>query len=197
MVLIPAARRSPVLVELIPRTAAITTALVIGMAALTGLAAQLSFPIPGSPVPVTAQTFVILVGAAALGPARALVSQLLYIAAGAAGLPVFAGHAHGFAVVIGSTGGYLLGFLGASLLIGVGSRRGADRSVLRELTVLIAGSALIYVLGAGFLMVRLGLDLSSAFTLGVLPFLIGDAVKVVVASGVLPSAWRFVDRAGR
>lgn len=92
-------QRAQLLIELIPRTALITFATIVGAAALTAVAAQLSFPVHGSPVPVTAQTLVVLVGAAALGPGRALVSQLLYIAAGAAGLPVFADHMSGISGV--------------------------------------------------------------------------------------------------
>jgi biotin transport system substrate-specific component len=190
-------QRVQLLIELVPRTALVTFAAIVGAAALTAVAAQLSFPVPGSPVPVTAQTLVVLVGAAALGPGRALVSQLLYIAAGAAGLPVFAGHSFGMNVLVGANGGYLVGFLLASLLIGATSRKGVDRNVIRELAAFIGGSIVVYVFGAGFLMVRFGMSLSTALSLGVVPFLIGDAVKVAIASGVLPTTWRLLGRAGR
>lgn len=190
-------QRAQLLVELVPRTALITVCAVVGGATLTAVAAQLSFPIPGSPVPVTAQTLVVLVGAAALGPGRALVSQLLYIAAGAAGLPVFAGQSSGINVLIGANGGYLLGFLLASLLVGAASRKGVDRNMIRELAAFIGGSIVVYVFGAGFLMVRFGMSFSMALSVGVVPFLIGDAVKVAIASGVLPTTWRLLGRAGR
>ena len=94
-------------------------------AALTALAAQVSIPVPGSPVPITGQTFAVLLTAAALGPARGLASQGLYLALGLVGLPVFAGAAHGPHVVFGATGGYLVGFLAAAAI--AGSRRAARR----------------------------------------------------------------------
>ncbi len=190
-------QRAQLLVERIPRTALVTACTVVGVAVLTALAAQLSFPIPGSPVPVTAQTLVVLVGAAAVGPGRAVVSQLLYIAAGAAGLPVFAGHVSGVTALIGAGGGYLFGFVIASVLIGAASRKGADRNVVRELATLIGGSMVIYVFGAGFLMVRFGMSLPVALSVGVIPFLVGDAVKIAIASGVLPTTWRLLDRTSR
>ncbi len=190
-------QRAQLLIELIPRTALITFSTIVGAAALSALAAQLSFPVPGSPVPVTAQTLVVLVGAAALGPGRALVSQLLYIAAGAAGLPVFAGHMSGINVLIGANGGYLVGFLLASVLIGAASRKGADRNVVRELAAFIGGSIVIYVFGAAFLMARFGMSISMALSLGVVPFLIGDAAKMAIASSVLPTTWRLLGRVGR
>src|SRR5215469_8240153 len=92
--------------------------------ALTALAAQISVPIPGSPVPVTGQTFAVLATAAALGPARGLAAQVVYLAAGVVGLPVFASASHGAGVVFGASGGYLVGFLAAAVIAGWGARRG-------------------------------------------------------------------------
>jgi len=112
-------------------------------------------------------------------------------------LPVFAGHFSGVNVLIGVNGGYLVGLLLASVLIGAASRKGADRRVISELAAIIGGSIVVYVFGAGFLMARFGMSFSMVLSLGVVPFLIGDAVKVAIASGVLPTTWRLLGRAGR
>jgi biotin transport system substrate-specific component len=172
------------------------TTVVLGTA-LTALAAQISVPIPGSPVPVTGQTFAVLATAAALGPARGLAAQALYLILGAIGLPVFAHGAHGVQQVVGATGGYLLGFLLASLITGLGARRGADRTSLRALPLMVLASMAIYLTGATWLAVSTGMSASQAVAVGVVPFLLGDALKALLAAGLLPGAWRLLDRAER
>ena len=185
----------PVLAEsALPRVLTRTGATVVLGTALTALAAQVVVPIPGSPVPVTGQTFAVLLTAAALGPARGLASQVLYLALGAAGLPVFTQGAHGVQALFGATGGYLVGFLLASLIVGAGSRRGTDRSMLRELAVLALASAAIYACGVTWLAIVTGMGLATAVAVGVAPFLVGDAFKAVLASSLLPAAWKLVTR---
>lgn len=185
--------RRPVLAEaLFPSALTRTGVTVVMGTALTALAAQVSLPIPGSPVPVTGQTFAVLLTAAALGPARGVASQVLYLALGAIGLPVFTQGSHGMHVILGATGGYLVGFLLAALIMGVGSRRGTDRSAPRELFALLLASAAIYVCGVTWLSVATGMSLSAAVSVGLVPFLVGDALKAALAAGLLPWAWHLV-----
>ncbi|MFG1955887.1 biotin transporter BioY [Micromonospora sp. NPDC048830] len=178
----------------LPKVLTRSGATVVLGTALTALAAQVVVPIPGSPVPVTGQTFAVLLTAAALGPARGLASQVLYLALGAAGLPVFTQGAHGVHVLVGATGGYLVGFLLASLIVGAGSRRGTDRTVLRELAVMALASAVIYACGVTWLAIVTGMGADKAVAVGMAPFLAGDALKAVLASSLLPAAWALVTR---
>ena len=132
--------RRPVLAERLPAAVSRTWVTVAASVALTALAAQVAIPVPGSPVPVTGQTFAVLLTAAALGPARGLAAQAIYLLLGAVGMPVFAGAGHGSGVVFGATGGYLLGFLVAAAITGYGARRGADRSPVRTLLLFALAS---------------------------------------------------------
>lgn len=167
-------------------------ALVMGAAALTAVAAQISIPVPGSPVPVTLQTFAVLVTAAGLGAVRGALGQLLYLAAGAVGMPVFADATGGTHVLFGATGGYLLGFVIAGYVVGTLSERGADRKVVSTALAYVVGSALIYALGVTVLALSTGQSLGWAIAHGLVPFLVGDALKALAAAGVLPLAWRIV-----
>lgn len=183
----------PVLAEAVLPRALTRTGVTVAMGmALTALAAQVAVPVPGSPVPVTGQTFAVLLVGAALGPGRAVASQALYLLLGVVGLPVFTQGAHGIEVLFGATGGYLVGFLVAASIAGLGARRGADRSVLRELVVAVAASAAIYAFGVTWLSAWTGMSLAAAVTAGMLPFLVGDALKALLAAGVLPAAWKVV-----
>lgn len=173
--------------RVIPRTHASSVALVIGGAILTALAAQVQVPM--YPVPMTLQTFAVLLIAAALGPLRAVSSMGLYLAMGAAGMPVFAG-AKALGAVM-PTAGYLVGFMAAGLLVGYLATRGFSAKPTLVALSFALGSAIIYIFGAGWLMIGLGLTLPQALAAGVTPFLIGDAVKAVAAAALLPLAWRF------
>jgi biotin transport system substrate-specific component len=186
--------RRPVLAEVLPQALTRSGVTIVLAAGLTALAAQVSVPVPGSPVPVTGQTFAVLLTAAALGPVRGLAAQVLYLAAGAAGLPVFAGAGHGPGVVFGATGGYLAGFLAAALITGYGARRGADRSPARTLVLFAIASAVIYLIGTTWLCLDTGMSASAGIAAGVTPFLPGDAVKALLAAGLLPGAWRLARR---
>jgi biotin transport system substrate-specific component len=190
----PAWRR-PVLAEsLLPAALTRSGATIALGVALTALAAQVTLPIPGSPVPVTGQTFAVLVTATALGPSRAFAAQALYLALGVLGLPVFAHAQHGAQPVFGATGGYLIGFLVAALIAGYGARRGADRSPRSALPVMALASAGIYLFGVSWLVLSTGMPVAHAVTVGVVPFLLGDALKVLLAAAALPSTWRALDR---
>lgn len=181
--------RHPVLAESLPGTLTRSGATIVLGAALTALAAQVSVPVPGSPVPVTGQTFAVLLTAAALGPARGLAAQALYLVVGLAGLPVFANASHGASVVFGASGGYLVGFLAAAVIAGWGARHGADRSPVRTLVLFALASGVIYLIGTAWLCLDTGMSASAGIAAGVTPFLPGDAAKALLAAGLLPGAW--------
>ncbi|MFI0961248.1 biotin transporter BioY [Streptomyces sp. NPDC021080] len=185
----------PALAEsLLPRVLTRSGTTVLLGAVLTALAAQVSVPVPGSPVPVTGQTFAVLMTATALGPAQGFASQLLYLLLGALGLPVFTDAQHGIHAFSGATGGYLLGFLAAAAIAGFGARHGADRSSIRALASLIPASGAIYLFGASWLSLSTGMSPGQAISVGVVPFLFGDAMKALLAAGLLPGAWKLLRR---
>ena len=152
--------------------------------------AQVKILLPFSPVPLTGQTFAVLLVGAVLGSKRGAVSLTLYIAMGALGLPFFAGGASGLAYLSGVTLGYLVGFIVAAYLIGKLAERGLERSLRTSLIPFFAGTLVIYLFGAGWLAILFGAE--KALRLGVLPFLVGDAMKLLLAAFVLPAVWRFM-----
>ncbi|MEU6351179.1 biotin transporter BioY [Streptomyces sp. NPDC047072] len=180
------ARTGQVLADLIPASRVRDVALVLGGAALTGLAAQIAVPVPGSPVPVTGQTFAALLVGTALGARRGVASLAVYAVAGLAGLPWFAQGTSGFSVSFG----YILGMILASAAVGALARRGADRNVWRTAGTMLVGEAIIYAVGVPYLAYAAGLSASAAIAAGLTPFLLGDALKAALAMGVLPTAWR-------
>ncbi|NUP40310.1 MAG: biotin transporter BioY [Streptomyces sp.] len=184
------ARPREVLADLLPASRVRDVALVLGGAALTGLAAQISVPVPGSPVPVTGQTFAALLVGTTLGASRGLASLVLYALAGLAGVPWFAGGSSGVSVSFG----YILGMLLASTVVGALARRGADRSVLRMAGTMLLGEAVIYAVGVPYLAYAADMSASAAIAAGLTPFLIGDALKAALAMGVMPTAWKLIDK---
>lgn len=182
----------PVLADRLPVGRARDLTLIALAALVTAGMAQLSVPVPGSPVPVTAQSFAVLFCAAAIGPLRGLVGQLLYVSMGVAGLPVFADGGHGPSVLFGATGGYLIGFCVASLLIGAAARAGHDRSTWGMALAFVAASAVIYVPGVLWLAQWMHADLGTAMAAGCYPYLIGDLIKAAVAAVIVPGAWRLL-----
>lgn len=184
-------RTGGVLADVWGRSVTRDAVLVVGAAALVGGAAQIALPVPGSPVPVTGQTFAVLVTAAALGPARGAASMLLYVVAGGLGIPWFANGTSGLG---GATVGYLVGFVLAAALVGRLAAAGADRRPWRTLGLMAAGNAVIYLVGVSWLTVSTGVDLPGALAVGLVPFLIGDGLKALLAAGLLPSAWRLRHR---
>ena len=167
--------------------------LVLGLTALTALCAQVSSPLPFTPVPLTLQTFAVLGGAAALGAERAVLAQTLYVGLAWAGLPILAEHKGGSSVVTGVTGGYLVGFIVASYVVGRWAARGDSRNMLDTVAAFIAGSLAIYILGVGWLAHSTGMSLSAAISAGMIPFLIGDVMKAIAAGVLLPSVWKVLD----
>lgn len=187
-------RRTLVLADLVPGALARDVLLVVGGAALTGLLAQLAFPVPGSPVPVTGQTFGALTVGAVLGWQRGLLSLALYLVAGVAGVPWFAAGTSGAA---GASFGYVIGFMVAAGVVGALAARGADRHVLPAVATMVLGNAVIYAFGLPYLMAVLHVDLGQAFSLGMKNYLLGDALKIALAAACLPGAWRVMDRLHR
>ncbi|KAF5997222.1 MULTISPECIES: biotin transporter BioY [Streptomyces] len=184
-------RPGEVLADLLPASRVRDITLVLGGAALTGLAAQISLPVPGSPVPVTGQTFAALLVGTALGAGRGFLSLALYALVGMAGMPWFADGGSGTAA---PSLGYILGMMLASAAVGALARRGADRSFLRTAGTMLLGEAIIYAVGLPYLAAATGMSLSATLAAGFTPFLIGDALKAALAMGVLPTAWKFLNR---
>ncbi|GAA0483737.1 MULTISPECIES: biotin transporter BioY [Streptomyces] len=176
-----------------PRARVRDAALVLGGAALTGVAAQIAVPVPGSPVPVTGQTFAALLIGASLGAGRGVLSIALYAVAGVLGVPWFAGAQSGAG---GASFGYVLGMLLAVAAVGALARRGGDRGVLRTAGTMLVGEALIYAVGVPFLALSTGMSMGQAVAAGLVPFLVGDALKAVLAMGALPAAWKLAGRRG-
>ncbi|WP_438672326.1 biotin transporter BioY [Solihabitans fulvus] len=182
--------RRAVLADLVPGALVRDIALIAGGAGLTGLAAQVALPVPGSPVPITGQTFAALLVGAALGWKRGSLSMALYLFAGMAGLPWFQGGASGLPASLG----YVIGFVFAGALVGALAGRGGDRTVLRTVATMIAGNVVIYAVGLTYLMAVTGFGFATALDKGLLPFLLGDALKIALAAGLLPGAWALVNR---
>ncbi|MFE9044071.1 biotin transporter BioY [Streptomyces sp. NPDC007818] len=186
-------RTGTVLADLLPSSRVRDVALVAGGAALTGLAAQIALPVPGSPVPVSGQTFAALLVGTALGARRGFLSLALYAVVGMAGVPWFAEGASGYAM---PSFGYILGMMLAATVVGALARRGADRSVPRTAGAMVLGSAIIYAVGVPYLALATGMSLGQAVAAGLTPFLIGDALKAALAMGALPAAWKLLGRKG-
>lgn len=191
MAAVSAAPNRSVLADLLPGSVVRDVALIGGGAGLTGLAAQVSVHTALTPVPFTLQTLAVLITGAALGSLRGVLSMVLYLAAGSLGVPWFADHAHGWG---GPSFGYILGFVVAAAVVGELARRGNDRHIVSTIGLMALGSALVYGVGATWLAHNLGLSAAKAVSLGVTPFLIGDALKAAVAALVLPAAWRLARR---
>ncbi|AWE50271.1 biotin transporter BioY [Streptomyces nigra] len=185
------ARTGQVLADLLPASRVRDIALVAGGAALTGLAAQISVPVPGSPVPVTGQTLAVLLVGTALGAGRGFLSLALYALAGMAGVPWFA---QGTSGATAPSFGYILGMILAATVVGALARRGADRTALRTVGAMLLGEAIIYAVGVPYLALATGMSASAAIAAGLVPFLVGDAVKAALAMGALPTAWKLLDR---
>ncbi|MGH2812027.1 MAG: biotin transporter BioY [Actinomycetota bacterium] len=169
--------------------------LLIGAGAgLVALAAQMRIPLPFTPVPITGQTFAVLLVGSALGAWRGLSSLTLYLVLGGIGLPFFAGGERGWQVISGATGGYLLGFLVAAGVTGWLSERGWDRRFRSSLGAMLTGNVVVYAIGLPWLGAVAGTDLLDTLELGLYPFVAGDVLKLYLAAFALPVAWRLTGR---
>ena len=172
---------------------------VVFFAALTAAAAQISVPLPFTQVPFTFQPTVVLLSGLVLGPRLGAASQMLYLAAGIAGLPVFAASATlppGVWRLLGPTGGYLMSYPLAAFVAGAFARRGFDRRYLTSIVAMALGLVVIYTCGTLWLAYasvgRTAIGLASAFATGVAPFVIADIVKLAAAAGIVPGLWRLI-----
>lgn len=195
LVPIPAART---------RQHARTVALVTGFALLTAALAQWKITLGFTPVPITGQTLGVLLAGASLGSVKGAASQALYWAMGLVGLPFYSGGDGGWKSGTGTTMGYLVGFIVAAALVGLLAERRQDRSFLSSIPAMLLGSMIIYVFGVTWLAHDLHVGVANSnpdvlggetgLSLGMTPFLIGDALKVLVAGSLTPLAWRFASR---
>ena len=183
----------------LPRRATMTVVLMVGFALVTALAAQIRFPLPGTPIAITGQTFGVLLAGVALGSRAGAGSMLLYVTLGAIGLPFFAGGEGGWTHVTGASFGYLAGFIAAAWLVGRLAEQRQDRSVRTAIPAFLLGSAAVYTLGVTWLWATVESipTLGAALSAGMYPFIAGDIVKAVVAGLALPTAWYAIDRARR
>ncbi len=165
---------------------------VIAGSLFIALTAQISFNI--GPVPITGQTFGVLLVGALLGWKRGALAVLAYLAEGTMGMPVFANGMAGPAVFAGPTGGYLAGFVPAAALTGWLAEKGWDRNALMTIVAMILGNVVIYALGVPYLKTVLAVDWATALTYGFTPFWMGDLVKVVAAAILLPSGWKLLGK---
>ena len=180
---------------LAPRFDVLTDAgLVLAGTALVAGAAQISISLPFTPVPITGQTFAVLLVGATLGTIRGAASLLLYLWLGVAGAPIYADHAHGWSVVTSASGGYLVGFVLAAALTGFLAERRWDRRLSSSIGLMLTGNVVIYLVGLPWLAIVLNTDLEKTLELGLYPFIPGDTFKLYIAAAALPAAWRVAGR---
>lgn len=192
-----AAPQPRVLADVVGRSWVKQVVLVAGGAAFVGLAAQVAFYLPWNPaVPVTLQTFAVVLSAAALGTVRGVLAMLVYAVLGVVGVPWFAEASSGFSA---PSFGYIVGFIAAALIVGRIAESGATRTFWRSVGLMVLGSVVIYAIGATWLKYNLGLPWfgeASAWSYGVKDFIVGDVIKLLLAAGLLPLTWRLLRKAG-
>lgn len=182
-----------VLADVVPRTWWREAVVVLGGALFVGLSAQIAIPLPFTPVPLTLQTFAVLLAAAALGSVRGVLSMLVYAVVGVIGVPWFAEGSSGFSA---ASFGYIIGFIVAAAVVGRIAESGATRSVPRTALLMVIGNVIIYAFGVAWLARAIDTSLANAISLGLVPFLIGDAIKIAAAAGLLPAAWKGLNKYG-
>jgi biotin transport system substrate-specific component len=181
--------------SLIPRSTALSNAVlvvsgVLGLAAL----AQIAIPVPGSPVPVTGQTLGVLILGTTYGSTLGVTTFAMYILAGIAGAPVFANSGHGLDRIIGATGGYLIGMLVATFVLGQLARFRLDQKFLTALPSMLIGTLTTFSFGLVWLHQYTGQSWSWTLNAGLTPFIVGEALKIAIAGTSLPAIWRVVNR---
>ena len=182
-----------VLADVVARSWVANLVLVLGGSAFVGISAQVVIPLPFTPVPLTLQTFAVLLVGAALGTWRGVASMVVYAAVGVAGVPWFSGGSSGWG---GASFGYILGFIVAAGVVGQLAERGATLTAVRTAGLMVVGNVVIYAIGVTYLKFAIDVSWGSALALGVAPFLIGDALKIALAAGLLPGTWRLLARSG-
>lgn len=182
--------------RILPRSSTIrligAAALIAGFALLTALCAQIRIPLGFTPVPITGQTFAVLLSGAVLGSRMGAASQLLYAVMGAAGLPFYAGREGGWEAATGATAGYLAGFIAAAYAVGYLAEQRQDRRFATSIGAFLTGNLVIYAFGVPWLMYTQSWGLEEGVTKGLAPFIIGDTIKILLAAAALPAAWKLV-----
>ena len=181
--------------SLIPRSTALSNAVlvvsgVLGLAAL----AQIAIPVPGSPIPVTGQTLGVLILGTTYGSTLGFSTFALYILAGIAGAPVFANSGHGLDRIVGASGGYLVGMLVATFVLGQLARFRLDQKFLTALPSMLIGTITTFSLGLIWLHQYTGESWSWTIEKGLTPFIVGEVLKIAIAGTALPTIWRVVNR---
>lgn len=181
--------------SLIPRSTALSHAVlvvsgVLGLAAL----AQIAIPVPGSPVPITGQTLGVLILGTTYGSTLGSTTFAMYILAGVAGAPVFADGGHGLDIIVGAKGGYLIGMLVATFVLGQLARFRLDQKFLTALPSMLVGTIITFSFGLIWLHQYTGQTWSWTFEKGLTPFIVGEVLKIAIAGTSLPALWRVVNR---
>ena len=182
-----------------PRSTALTQALfIVGGVGFIALLAQIAIPVPGSPVPVTGQTLAVLLIGTTYGARLGVLTFATYLLAGVAGAPIFAPSGtsanHGIDRLIGATGGYLVGMLVASLVLGYLADRKADQKFRTSFPALLLGDAIIFTFGLLWLQQTLNISWSQTIAAGFTPFILGEALKIAITATSLPLVWRRISR---
>lgn len=180
---------------LLPRGGLLADVALVALgAALVALAAQITIVLSFTPVPITAQTFAVLLVGGSLGVMRGAASLSLYVLLGLVGVPVYSDGGSGWDVVSGATGGYLVGFVVAAALAGLLAERRWDRRLSSSIAAMLTANVVIYVVGVPWLAAAANLGAQDALEQGLYPFVVGDLVKLYLAGALLPAAWKLVER---
>ncbi|CAB4334540.1 unannotated protein [freshwater metagenome] len=180
---------------LLPRSSALTSSVLVASGTLFIAAlAQIALPIPGSPVPVTGQTLAVLLIGSSYGASLGVMTFLTYILVGIAGAPVFANAGHGLARLTGATGGYLVGMLVASFVIGALAGRRWDQRIITSIPAMLLGNVIIFSFGLFWLHAFTDKSWTWTISAGFTPFIVGEVIKIAIAGTSLPLVWRFVQK---
>ncbi len=186
------------LIELIwpERSLARNVLLIIGTSLLLALSAQITIPLPFSPVPVTSQTLVVILAGAVLGSRLGALSALVYIIEGSVGLPFFARGGSGLGYLRGVTGGYIIGFVVAAFVVGLLVEGGLGRKFSTAVLAMVVGNIVLYGFGLLWLKSVLNISINKALAIGLYPFILGDLYKIGLAATLLPRLWNFFGKPG-
>jgi biotin transport system substrate-specific component len=180
---------------LIQRASAVTQiSLILSGTVFLAVMAQISFPIPGSPVPFTGQTLGVLLLGTAYGASLGFSTMAFYLLMGILGAPIFAAGSHGFEKIAGATGGYLLGMLLSTLALGALAGRKWDQKIKTVIPTMIIGNSIVFTFGLIWLHQYTGQSWAWTFEKGLTPFVFGELLKIAIASTALPVLWRFVSK---
>ena len=186
---------TPLRALVIPRSSALSNSiLVVGGVGFLSALAQIAIPVPGSPVPVTGQTLGVLLVGTTYGASLGFATFAMYILAGIAGAPIFAGQSFGIEKVTGATGGYLVGMLVTTYVLGLFANKRFDQKFTTALPSMLFGTAIVFTFGVFWLHQFTGKDWAWTISAGLTPFIIGEALKILIAGTSLPIVWRLVNR---